>query len=209
MERVVELDHPLASHHLGRLRDRRTPAAEFRAIVRRLTALLCAEATRDLPLRPCRIETPMTAMEGHELSERMAVVPILRAGLGMIDPVLEMLPDAEVWVLGLYRDERTLTPVEYYSKIPADDPPPMALVVDPMLATGGSAKAAIDVIGRWGVERIKLLSLIAAPEGLELIAREHPAVRTYVCAIDEKLNEQGFILPGLGDAGDRIFNTPE
>lgn len=207
MARCVELDHPLVKHHLGRLRDRRAGAAAFRANVRRLTAVLCSEATRDLPLRPCRIETPMMTMEAAELSDRIAVVPILRAGLGMIDPVLEMIPEAEVWVLGLYRDERTLRPVEYYSRIPDEDPPPTALVVDPMLATGGSAKAAIDAIRRWGVTRIKLLSLIAAPEGLAVIEREHPGVQTYVCAVDEKLNEEGFILPGLGDAGDRIFNT--
>jgi uracil phosphoribosyltransferase len=207
MDRVVELNHPLAAHHLARLRDRHTSAGEFRALVRRLTVLLCCEALRDLSLCSRRVQTPLTETEGQELRDRFAVVPILRAGLGMIDPVLELVPEAEVWVVGLYRDEQTLEPVEYYRKLPADNPPPIAMVVDPMLATGGSAKAAIDVIRRWGVERIKLLSLIAAPEGLELVISEHEEVQVYVCSVDEGLDSRGFIVPGLGDAGDRIFNT--
>jgi uracil phosphoribosyltransferase len=204
---LTTVNHPLIQHHLSRLRDKHTPPAEFRQLVQRLAALLAYEATNDLKLRPVELETPLTRMTGQALSQRVGLVPILRAGLGMVDPILNLIPTAEVWHLGLYRDEATARPVEYYSKLPTTEPVDVALLVDPMLATGGSATAALAALERWGVRKLKVLSIIAAQFGVEAIRQQFPAADIYVCAIDPELNDRKFILPGLGDAGDRIFNT--
>jgi uracil phosphoribosyltransferase len=207
MPLLFEVHHPLIKHHLSRLRDRRTPPAEFRELVQRLAVLLAYEATSDLKLRPAEIETPLVRMTGQALAQRVGLVPILRAGLGMVDPILNLIPSAEVWHLGLYRDEETARPVEYYSKLPESEPVDVALVVDPMLATGGSAAAAVAALERWGVQKIKLLSIIASQFGVSAVHEQFPAAEIYVCAIDPELNSRKFIVPGLGDAGDRIFNT--
>jgi uracil phosphoribosyltransferase len=204
---VTAVEHPLVKHHLARLRNRQTPPAEFRAVVQRLTVLLAYEATSDLRLQEVEVHTPLTAITGQVLQQRIGVVPILRAGLGMVDPLLDLIPDAEVWHLGLYRDEATAQPVEYYSKLPAAGPVHVALVLDPMLATGGSAASALAALQRWGVPTMKLLSLIAAPEGIAALEAQFPEAQVYVCAVDDRLNDQKFIVPGLGDAGDRSFNT--
>jgi uracil phosphoribosyltransferase len=204
---VTAVDHPLVTHHLARLRDASTPPTEFRALVQRLAVLLAYEATKDLRLTEVEVQTPLTKTTGHVLQQRIGVVPILRAGLGMVNPVLDLIPDAEVWHLGLYRDEVTAQPVEYYSKLPSAGPVEVALVLDPMLATGGSAASALAALRRWGVPTLKLLSLIAAPEGIAALEAQFPEAQVFVCAIDERLNDQKFIVPGLGDAGDRSFNT--
>ncbi len=206
-QHVTLVEHPLVAHHLTRLRDRQTPADEFRRLVRRLTMLLVYQATVDLPTDAVTVETPLCAASGRRLRHRVAIVPILRAGLGMVEPVLELLPDAEVRHLGLYRDEVTAKPVEYYCKLPSSNPPAVAMVLDPMLATGGSAAAALTVLQRWGVRQTKLLALIGAPEGVDQIVQSFPEAQVYLCAIDERLNAEKFIVPGLGDAGDRMFNT--
>ena len=204
---LIEVGHPLVRHHLSRLRDKTTPPAEFRQTVQRLAALLAYEATKDLVLRPTEIETPLPRMNGQSLRERIGLVPILRAGLGMVDPILHLIPTAEVWHLGLYRDEATARPVEYYSKLPQTEPVDIALVVDPMLATGGSALAALAALQRWGVGRVKVLSIIASQFGVAAVRDQFPTADIHVCAIDPELNDRKFIVPGLGDAGDRIFNT--
>ena len=204
---VCEIRHPLIQHHLAKLREKGTPPDEFRRLVGRLASLLAFESTRDLELQSVEIETPLTRIPAQRLSQRIGLVPILRAGLGMVDPLLELLPDSEVWHLGLYRDEETAQPVEYYNKIPARDPVDVALVLDPMLATGGSSIAALQVLRRWGVQNLKVLSLIAAPEGIRNLTDSFPNAQVYVCAIDSQLNSRKFIVPGLGDAGDRSFNT--
>lgn len=204
---VTTVEHPLVAHHLTRLRDRTTGPAEFRSLVRRLAALLAYEATKDLHLQQQPVETPLTTTVGHRLDQRIGLVPILRAGLGMVDPIIDLIPEAEVWHLGLYRDEKTAEPVEYYSKLPPRDPVDVGLVLDPMLATGGSAASALAALRRWGVPSLKLLALIAAPEGLAELESQFPDAQVYVCSVDECLNEQKFIVPGLGDAGDRSFNT--
>jgi uracil phosphoribosyltransferase len=207
MPSVALVSHPLIEHHLTRLRDQHTPPAEFRQLVQRLSVLLAYEATKDLALAPVEIETPLTRMTGQRLSQRVGLVPILRAGLGMVDPILNLIPTAEVWHLGLYRDEETAQPVEYYSKLPATEPVDLALVVDPMLATGGSAIAALAALSRWGVGELRVLSIIASQIGVETVHQKFPAASIFVCAIDRELNNRKFIVPGLGDAGDRIFNT--
>jgi len=207
MQKVFELDHPLVHHHLTHLRSKETAPHIFRAQIRRLAVLLAAEATRDLPLQPKTIETPLVEMEGAVLDVRIGLVPILRAGLGMTDALLDLLPTAEVWHLGFYRDEETLQPVEYYQKF-SSNPPDLVFVLDPMLATGGSAAAGIQRVKDWGAKEIRMLSIIAAPEGIAHVREQHPDVSIYVCGIDEELNADAYILPGLGDAGDRIFNTP-
>ncbi len=207
MSQAVVLDHPLVAHHLTLLRDQATRPAEFRALVDSLTSALVLAATTDLRLEAAAVTTPVGPAAGSCLSESIGVVPILRAGLGMTDPVLRMLPGAEVWHLGLYRNEETLEPVEYYQKLPAGKAVEVALVVDPMLATGGSATAALATVRRWGVPRIKLLTLISAPEGIARVEAEHPEVQIYTCVIDQRLDHRGYIVPGLGDAGDRLFNT--
>jgi uracil phosphoribosyltransferase len=206
MGQVFELDHPLVQHHLTRLRDRQTSPDVFRAQIRRLSFLLAEQATRDLPLQTKQIETPLETMDGAELAGRIGLVPILRAGLGMTEALLDLLPTAEVWHLGLYRNEETLQPVEYYQKF-SSSPPDQVFVLDPMLATGGSASAGIERIKAWGVTDIRMLSIIAAPEGIAHVQEHHPDVPVFVCGIDRSLNPAAYILPGLGDAGDRIFNT--
>jgi uracil phosphoribosyltransferase len=207
MGHVVEVSHPLIKHHLSRLRDTHTPPPEFRQLVQRLAVLLAYEATSDLEVRPAEIETPLVRMTGQALAQRIGLVPILRAGLGMVDPILNLIPSAEVWHLGLYRDEATARPVEYYSKLPQTQPVDVALVVDPMLATGGSATVALAALRRWGVKQLKVLSIIASQFGVDTVQRQFPAADIYVCAIDPELNDRKFIVPGLGDAGDRIFST--
>jgi uracil phosphoribosyltransferase len=202
--------HPAVLHKLGILRDEKTEPKKFREVVRELSWLLGYEALADARVQARTVTTPMETMDGHELGERIGLVPILRAGLGMVDAMLELMPTAQVWHLGLFRDERTLRPVEYYNKLPDSANVDLCLILDPMLATGGSATAAIEVLKRWGAVnpvRIKLLNLIAAPEGVKAVTDAHPDVEIYCAALDRQLNEKGYIMPGLGDAGDRQFGT--
>jgi len=199
--------HPAVLHKLAILRDERTEPKKFREIVRELSWLVGYEALADVSVRPLEIRTPMEAMTAHQLGERIGLVPILRAGLGMVDAVLELMPTAQVWHLGLFRDERTLMPVEYYNKLPDSASVDLCLILDPMLATGGSASAAIEVLKKWGAVRIKLVNLIAAPEGVAAVTAAHPDVDIYCAALDRSLNDKGYIQPGLGDAGDRQFGT--
>lgn len=201
------VDHPLVRHHLTDLRNVETSSDSFRNLVHKLTTLLAFDATKPLTEKEKTIATPLCEMSGHELDQRIALVPILRAGLGMVDPILSLIPNAEVRHLGFYRDEETAQPVEYYNKLPAENPPDVALILDPMLATGGSAIAACQTLQNWGVRKLSLLSILAAPEGIAAVQKAIPSINVFVCAIDERLNEQKFIVPGLGDAGDRIFNT--
>ncbi len=208
MSEVIAVEHPLIEHHLTVLRDESTSPALFRQQIRRLATLLAYTATHDLPTAPKAIRTPMTPMVGSALSARVAIVPILRAGLGMVEPMQDLLPEAEVWHLGMYRDERTATPVEYYCKLPPGGACDIGFVLDPMLATGGSVIAALEALARWGCPDLRVLSIIAARPGVERLTREFPQVKIYVAAVDPELDEQKFIVPGLGDAGDRIFNTP-
>ena len=208
MSGVFEVQHPLIDCHLTRLRDARTPSDEFRHLIRRLATLLAYEATSDLRCEATQVATPLTTTEGSRLGERVGIVPILRAGLGMVDPVLDLIPTAEVWHLGLYRDEATAQPVEYYSKLPPGHPVDTALILDPMLATGGSVLAALETLQRWGVGRVKMLSVLAAQKGIDRVSEAFPDSQIYVCQIDPVLNDHNYIVPGLGDAGDRIFNTP-
>ena len=207
MSHVVEVRHPLVQHHLARLRDKSTPSVEFRTLIKRLTELLAYEATQDLKLSDVEVVTPLTTMTGRLLSQQIGLVPILRAGLGMVDPVLNLIPSAEVWHLGLYRDEATALPVHYYSKLPTTNPVDVGMVLDPMLATGGSATWALEALQAWGVPRLKLLAIIASQDGIRAVASKLPDVQIYVCAIDPELNSRKYIVPGLGDAGDRTFNT--
>lgn len=207
MSFVTEMDHPLVTHHLTKLRDKDISAPTFRSLINRLTFLLTYEATKDLELKPFDVQTPLTVAHGARLSQRVGLIPILRAGLGMVEPVVNLMPDVEVWHLGFYRDEDTHEPVEYYKKLPGADPVDVALVIDPMLATGGSASAAVAAVKDWGVPKVRLLSIIAAPEGIVAMQEQHPDTPIFVCGIDEKLDKNAYILPGLGDAGDRIFNT--
>jgi len=202
--------HPAVRHKLAILRDEQTEPKKFREVVRELSWLLGYEALADARVRMKQVTTPIETMDGHELGERIGLIPILRAGLGMVDAMLELMPTAEVWHLGLFRDERTLRPVEYYNKLPDSANVDLCLILDPMLATGGSATAAIEALKRWGAVkpvRIKLLNLIAAPEGVKAVADAHPDVEIYCAALDRQLNDKGYIMPGLGDAGDRQFGT--
>ncbi len=199
--------HPAVRHKLAVLRDEHTEPKKFREVVRELSWLLGYEALADAHLRRRDIETPIEPMAAEELADRIGLIPILRAGLGMVDAMLELMPTAEVWHLGLFRDERTLRPVEYYNKLPDHAHVDLCLILDPMLATGGSASAAVEVLKRWGAVRIKLVNLIAAPEGVETVLTAHPDVEIYCAALDRQLNEKGYIMPGLGDAGDRQFGT--
>jgi uracil phosphoribosyltransferase len=199
--------HPLVLHKLSTLRDVSTDHRSFRELVRELALLLCYEATQDLRLSPKTVTTPMGQAQGHKAEDTIGLVPILRAGLGLVEGVLELLPNVQVWHIGLYRDEKTLRPVQYYNRLPTEPTVSVCLVLDPMLATGGSAVATIDILKRWGVKRIKYVGLIAAPEGVQALTTAHPDVPIHVAAIDERLNEIGFIVPGLGDAGDRQFGT--
>ncbi len=200
-------NHPLILHKLALLRAAGTEPKKFRELVRELAMLLTYEATADLPISDIAIETPVAPMVGQEIAERIGLVPILRAGLGMVDAALMMIPYAQVWHIGLYRDHTTLEPIEYYNKLPVQPTTSMCLVLDPMLATGGSAVATIDILKRWGTKRIKFMGLIAAPEGVRHLADAHPDVPIHVAAVDSHLNEHGYIVPGLGDAGDRQFGT--
>jgi uracil phosphoribosyltransferase len=202
------LDHPLIQHKLSILRDKNTGVKEFREIIGEIAALMCYEATRDLPLENVTIETPVAVGTFKRLAgKKVAIVPILRAGLGMVDTIIDLIPSAKVGHIGLYRDEQTLEPVEYYCKLPHDVSDRDVLLLDPMLATGGSAVAAIGFLKARGVRRIKMLNVIAAPEGIRKVNEAHPDVEIYCACLDEKLNEHGYIVPGLGDAGDRIFGT--
>jgi uracil phosphoribosyltransferase len=205
--KITELQHSLVQHHLSRLRAKHTPPSEFRQHVRMLSMLLVAEATRSVTLKPVTVETPNESTTCHELAGRFAAVPILRAGLGMVGPLEDLIPQLEVWHLGLYRDEATAQPVHYYDKLPSSNPPDIAFVLDPMLATGGSACMAIRALKQWGVPQILMLSIISAPEGIAKVQQEFSDVTVFTCAIDRCLNDRKYIVPGLGDAGDRIFNT--
>lgn len=207
MSLVHVSQHPLVLHKLSVLRDKDTDHRAFRELVRELALLLCYEATQDLKLAPKKVQTPMGEANGHKAEDAIGLVPILRAGLGLVEGVQELLPNVQVWHIGLYRDEKTLRPVQYYNRLPTEPTVQVCLVLDPMLATGGSATATIDILKNWGVSRIKYLGLIAAPEGVERLSKAHPDVPIHVAAIDERLNEIGFIVPGLGDAGDRQFGT--
>ena len=199
--------HPLVKHKLALLRDKNTDFRRFRELMRELAMLLCYEFTEDLKLSPKAIETPMGLAEGAKADERIGIVPVLRAGLGMLDGVLELLPSVQVWHIGLYRDEHTLRPVQYYNRLPDRAELDIAIILDPMLATGGSAVATIDILKRAGISRVKYVGLIAAPEGVARLHETHPDVPIYIANLDERLNEVGFIVPGLGDAGDRQFGT--
>ena len=202
------LDHPLVQHKVSLLRDKSTGTKEFKELVGEIAMLLCYEATRDLPTKEVEIETPIAVAKSHVLAGRkLALGPILRAGLGMVDGMLSLLPAAKVGHIGMYRNEETLEPVEYYCKLPSDIAERDVLLLHPMLATGGSACDAITQIKKRGARSIKFLAIIAAPEGLAKVHEQHPDVDIYVAALDEKLNENGYIVPGLGDAGDRIFGT--
>ena len=208
MEKVHILDHPLLQHKLSILRDERTGVKDFREVVSEIATLMCYEATRDLPLEDVEIKTPITTSTFKTIAgKKLAIVPVLRAGLGMVNGILTLIPSAKVGHIGLYRDPETLEPVEYYCKMPNDIAERDVIILDPMLATGGSASAAIQFIKNYGVKHIKLMNIIAAPEGVERIRKDHPDVEIYCAALDEKLNEHGYIVPGLGDAGDRIFGT--
>jgi uracil phosphoribosyltransferase len=199
--------HPAVQHKLALLRAEATEHKKFRELVREISWLVGYEALADARLARIRVRTPLEETDGHVLADRIGLIPTLRAGLGMVDAMLELMPTAQVWHLGLFRDERTLRPVEYYNKLPDEATVDLCLILDPMLATGGSATAAIEVLKQWGATRIKLINLIAAPEGVRAVASAHPDVAIYCAALDRQLNERGYIMPGLGDAGDRQFGT--
>ncbi|MBI4732775.1 MAG: uracil phosphoribosyltransferase [Chloroflexi bacterium] len=207
MSNVHASTHPLVAHKLTRLRDKNTEPKKFRELVREIAGLMAYEATADLATAPLSIETPLASVTGVELAEKIGVVPILRAGLGMVEGIWELMPQAEVWHIGLYRDEKTLKPVEYYNKLPIEPTVSVCLILDPMLATGGSATATVEVLKRWGVRKIKFVGIIGAPEGIAAMQKAHPDVPIHLAAIDDHLNERGYIVPGLGDAGDRQFGT--
>ncbi len=207
MENVFLSEHPLVKHKMAKLRDINTQPKKFRELIKEIAGLLTYEATGDLLIKPTEIETPIAMAKGAELIEKIGLVPILRSGLGMVQGVWELMPSAEVWHIGIYRDEESLKPVEYYNKLPISPTVGVCLILDPMLATGGSASATIDILKRWGVQRIKFLGIIAAPEGIHEVHKRHPEVPIHLAAVDERLNEDGYIVPGLGDAGDRQFGT--
>ncbi len=199
--------HPLILHKLSILRDVQTEPKRFREVVNEITSLLAYEALADLPTQPITVQTPLTQMEAQEIALRIGLVPILRSGSGMVGAMLNMIPSAQVWHIGLYRDHQTLQPVTYYNKLPNHAATDLCLVLDPMLATGGSAAATITILKEWGAGQIKFMGLIAAPEGVRVLRQAHPDVPIYVAALDSHLNEQAYIVPGLGDAGDRQFGT--
>jgi uracil phosphoribosyltransferase len=207
MDNVYISKHPLVAHKLSILRDEHTEPKKFRELVRELAILLVTEATTDLDTSPVLVKTPMGLTQCSELKEKIGLVPILRAGLGMVDGVWELLPGSEVWHIGVYRDEKTLKPVQYYNKLPLEPTVSMCLVLDPMLATGGSAIAVVDILKKWGVKKIKFVGLIGAPEGVKALQDAHPDIPIYLAALDDHLNDRGYIVPGLGDAGDRQFGT--
>lgn len=200
-------NHPLVKHKLTLLRDVSTNHRTFRELVRELSMLLCYEATEDLTLSSKSVETPMGSAPGYKANETIGLVPIMRAGIGMTAGIMELLPDVQVWHIGLYRDEETLKPIEYYNKLPSEVTVPLCLVLDPMLATGGSAVATINILKEWGVAQIKYIGLLAAPEGVKTLTTAHPDVPMHIAELDDHLNDIGFIVPGLGDAGDRMFGT--
>lgn len=199
--------HPLVREKLTRLRDARTDPRDFRALVGEIATMLLYEATADLVMQETEVHTPLAVAKGVRLAEPIGLVPVLRAGIGMVEAALELMPDAQVWHIGLFRDERTLRPIEYYNKLPSEATVAACLVLDPMLATGGSAVATIDILKRWGAKRVKYVGIIAAPEGVKALSAAHPDVPIHVASLDERLNEKGYIVPGLGDAGDRQFGT--
>ena len=208
--------HPLIQHKVTILRNVETESFKFRDLIREITILLAYEATSDLATSPTKVQTPLAVADGVELEERIGLVPILRAGLGMVNGIWELMPQAEVWHIGLYRDERTLKPVEYYNKLPVAPTVQVVMILDPMLATGGSAVATVDILKRWGAQRIKFMGIIGAPEGVKALSEAHPDVDIYLAALDDHLTPEpqkpgdppaGFIVPGLGDAGDRQFGT--
>lgn len=202
------LDHPLIQHKVTLIRDKNTSSKDFRELLQEITLLMGYEITRDLPLEDVEVETPITKTVGKRLAgKKMGIVPVLRAGLGMVEALLDLIPSARVGHIGLYRDPQTLKPVEYYCKLPSDVGERFFIVTDPMLATGGSAAAAITLLKERGAKTIKLMCLVAAPQGVEVVQKEHPDVDIYVAVLDDHLNEKGYIVPGLGDAGDRIFGT--
>lgn len=207
MGKVYVADHPLIAHKITMLRDKNTSVKDFKELVNEIALLLSYEATRDLVLTPHAVETPITTANGSIIEKQVAIVPILRAGLGMVDALMSIIPASKVGHIGLYRDHETLQPVEYYCKLPTDIDTRQVIVVDPMLATGGSSVAAIDFIKKRGAKKIKLMCIIGVPEGIEAVQKAHPDVDIYLAALDEKLNENGYIVPGLGDAGDRLFGT--
>lgn len=207
MSNIYISSHPLIAHKLSKLRDINTEPKKFRELVRELAGLLTYEATADLQVKPVEVQTPLRSCESAILTDKIGLVPILRAGLGMVEGFWELMPSSEVWHIGIYRDEKTLKPVEYYNKLPTEPTVSVCLILDPMLATGGSAVATVDVLKRWGVKRIKFVGLIGAPEGVANLQQHHPDVPIYLGAIDDHLNQNGYIVPGLGDAGDRQFGT--
>ena len=207
MSNVHISKHPLLAHKLTLMRNVKTEPKKFRELTREMAGLLAYEATLDLDIRPVSVQTPLAMTGGSELVEKIGLVPILRSGLGMVEGIWELMPSAEVWHIGMYRDEETLKPVQYYNKLPVEPTVSVCLILDPMLATGGSAVAAIDILKKWGVSKVKFVGLIGAPEGIELVHQHHPDIPIYLAAVDEHLNENGFIVPGLGDAGDRQFGT--
>ena len=207
MANVFQSPHPLVAHKLTRLRNIKTDPKHFRELVREISGLLAYEATLDLLVKPKMIDTPLAPCAGVELQEKIGLVPVLRAGLGMVEGIWNLMPTAEVWHIGLYRDERTLMPVQYYNKLPVEPTVSVCLILDPMLATGGSAVATVDVLKRWGVRKIKYVGILGAPEGIAQMEKHHPEVPIHLAGVDERLNERGYIVPGLGDAGDRQFGT--
>lgn len=208
MGQLMILDHPLIQHKLMHIRDKNTGTKQFRELVNEVSMLMGFEITRHLPVKEVEVETPVGIAKAQTLTgKKIGLIPILRAGLGMVDGMLQLLPAAKVGHIGLYRDPETLQPVEYYLKLPSDISERMLIVLDPMLATGGSANDAIDSLKKRGAKAIKLMSLVAAPEGIKVIQENHPDVDIFICALDEKLNDKGYIVPGLGDAGDRLFGT--
>jgi len=216
MGNIYQSNHPLIKHKLSLLRSVETGPKQFRELIREIAILLAYEATADLRLEETTVTTPLTKTSGYQLAEKVGLVPILRAGLGMVEGVWEMMPTAEVWHIGLYRDHKTLQPVEYYNKLPVHPTVQVCVILDPMLATGGSAVATVDILKRWGAKRIKFVAIIAAPEGLERLQKAHPDVDIHLAAIDDHLTPvptspddppEGYIVPGLGDAGDRQFGT--
>jgi uracil phosphoribosyltransferase len=207
MSNVFISSHPLVAHKLAKLRAVDTEPKKFRELVREIAGLLAYEATADLLTEEVDVRTPLAMAKGQVLREKIGLVPILRAGLGMVEGFWELMPGAEVWHIGIYRDEHTLKPIEYYNKLPTEPTVSVCLILDPMLATGGSATATVEVLKRWGVKKIKFVGVIGAPEGIAAMTAAHPEVPIYLAAVDERLNSSGYILPGLGDAGDRQFGT--
>ncbi|MBP7212817.1 MAG: uracil phosphoribosyltransferase [Anaerolineaceae bacterium] len=207
MNNVFPSPHPLVGTKITLLRNVKTEPKKFRELIREISALLAYEATLDLAVSETEVQTPLEMAKGTSLAERIGLVPVLRAGLGMVEGIWELMPGSEVWHIGLYRDERTLKPVSYYNRLPVEPTVSVCIVLDPMLATGGSAVATVDILKQWGVKKIKYLGILAAPEGIKRLHEAHPDVPIHIAAIDEGLNEHGYIMPGLGDAGDRQYGT--